>query len=88
MVGADAYAKSFHKDFVGLDLKNKDRHKMMNDLRAYSSDALFQGGEISHTGYLYLIKRSALNIFMLRSMYYTRPFDPVTIITDIKKELK
>lgn len=87
-VGADAYAKSFHQDFVGLDLPQKEKYKLMNSLRAYSSDSLTLGGDISHTGYLYLIKRKTEKSLRLKNMYYTRPFDMTSILANINKELR
>lgn len=87
-VGAKEFAEYFHKDFIGLQLSTKDTSNLMGQLRAYSSDPLVQGGEIYHTGYLYLIKQEKEGDFMLKSMYYTRPFDVKSIILDIKKEIK
>jgi len=87
-VGAKEFAHYFHKEFVGLQLSTKETSKLMRELRAYSSDALVEGGEIYHTGYLYLITQKKEGEFILKSMYYTRPFDIESIILDIKKELK
>jgi len=82
------YAKYFHKNFIGLNLAPVETSKLMGDLRAYSSDSLSGDGEISHTGYLYLIKNSGQQNFELKQMYYTRPFDTKSIVTDIKKEFR
>jgi protein SCO1 len=87
-VGAKEFAAHFHKDFKGLQLSRAKTSALMHELRAYSSDALVEGGDIYHTGYLYLIKQENEGGFTLKSMYYTRPFDAKSIILDIKKELK
>jgi len=86
--GAKEYAQYFHKNFIGLDLPLAETSKLMSDLRAYSSDSLSGDGDMSHTGYLYLIKSSGKENFELKYMYYTRPFDAKYIVTDIKKEFK
>jgi len=85
---ANDFAKYFHKNITGLDLPSKDVSKLMSSLRAYSSASLSGDNEISHTGYLYLIKQNEIKNFTLKYMYYTRPFDKNSIIIDIKKELK
>lgn len=85
---ADRFAKYFHKEFVGLQLPKKDVSSLMTTLRAYSSDPLIQGGDIYHTGYLYLITKSKINDLTLKNMYYTRPFNEESIILDIKEELE
>ena len=86
-VGAEEFAKYFHKDFRGLQLQAKETRALMQTLRAYSSDALTPGGDIYHTGYLYLISNTKGQT-RLKAMYYTRPFDAASIISDIKKEIQ
>lgn len=83
----DAFVHYFHQDFRGLHLSHESRQTLMKDLRAYSSDSLRGDGEMSHTGYLYLIGQEQKK-FSLRAMYFTRPFDIKSIVKDIKKELK
>jgi protein SCO1/2 len=85
---AKEFASFFNSDFIGLDLDVKSRAKLMSDLRAYSSDSITGNGDISHTGYLYLIKQTQQDKFKLRTMYVTRPFDPFLIKQDITKELE
>lgn len=87
-VGAREFAGFFHKDFVGLQLSVKDTSNLMGRLRAYSSEPLSEGGELYHTGYLYLIRQNKEKDFELKVMYYTRPFDRESILLDIKKELE
>ena len=87
-VGAQEFAKFFHREFIGLQLSKQETSDLMRELRAYSSDAIVQGGDIYHTGYLYLIKQEKGGAFTLKSMYDTRPFDTESIILDIKKELQ
>ena len=84
----DAFVHYFHKEFIGLQLSREDRQNLMKDLRAYSSESLMGDGEMSHTGYLYMIKQDEQKNFTLKAMYYTRPFDVTSIVNDIKKELK
>ena len=60
----------------------------MADLRAYSSDSLSGDGEISHTGYLYLIAQTQPDSFKLKTIYFTRPFDKESIAQNIKQELQ
>lgn len=86
--GAKEFANYFHKEFIGLELSKKETSKLMRTLHAYSSDALVKGGEVYHTGYLYLITQQTEGNFHLKSMYYTRPFDAISISQDIKKELE
>ncbi len=85
---AKEFASHFNDSFVGLDLDAIATAKLMADLRAYSSDSLTGNGEISHTGYLYLIKQTQKQVFELNAIYITRPFDPASIGQDITKELK
>jgi protein SCO1/2 len=87
-VGAKEFAEYFHKEFIGLQLSQKETSNLMGALRAYSSDALVPGGEIYHTGYLYVITQKKQQDFELRTMYYTRPFDIKSVVLDIEKELK
>jgi protein SCO1/2 len=56
--GAQEYASYFNKDFIGIDLSDVTTMKLMNSLHAYKSDPLTKGGDLYHTSYLYLIKRS------------------------------
>lgn len=86
-VGAKEFASFFHQDFIGVQPLPKERAALMQSLRAYSSDALTLGGDIYHTGYLYLISNKKGQA-RLKAMYYTRPFDAASIISDIKKELQ
>jgi len=87
-VGAKEFAQYFHKDFQAVQLPRKETLALMGELRAYSSDSLVAGGEIYHTGYLYLIKQEKEGDFRLKALYFTRPFDVQSIISDIKKELQ
>lgn len=86
-VGAQEFAAHFHKEFKGLQLLPKERSALMQALRAYSSDSLTSGGDIYHTGYLYLVSHKEAQT-RLKAMYYTRPFDATSIISDIQKELQ
>jgi len=84
----DAYLHYFHKSFMGMNLSLKERQKLMHDLRAYTSDSLSGSGEMSHTGYLYMITQKSKQSFELKTMYYTRPFNKQSIVFDIYEELK
>lgn len=86
--GVDDFVQYFHKEFIGVNLSRVQRQDLMNALRAYSSESLRGDGEMSHTGYLYMIKQEAEQSFKLKRMYYTRPFDKNSITADIKEELK
>jgi len=86
--GVDAFVHYFHKEFIGVNLSLEERMDLMHALRAYSSDSLSGDGEMSHTGYLYMIKQEQEQSFQLKTMYYTRPFDATSIVMDIKEELK
>jgi protein SCO1/2 len=86
--GLDAFVQYFHKEFIGVNLSLEQRMGFMNALRAYSSDSLSGDGEMSHTGYLYMIKQEPEQSFELKAMYYTRPFDRKSIVMDIKEEFK
>jgi protein SCO1/2 len=85
---AKEFAHYFNGSFIGLNLNTKSTAKLMADLRAYSSDSITGNGDISHTGYLYLIKQTQKQSFELKTIYITRPFDSVSIEQDITKELK
>jgi len=84
----DAYLHYFDKSFIGINLNLKEKQKLMNDLRAYTSDSLSGSGEMSHTGYLYMITQKSKQYFELKKMYYTRPFNKQSIVFDIHEELK
>lgn len=86
-VGAAEFAAHFHKDFQGLQLTPKETMELSRSLRAYSSEPLSLGADTYHTGYLYLISHKEGKT-RLKAMYYTRPFDKASIISDIQKELK
>ena len=86
--GLDAFVHYFHKEFISVNLSRVQRMDLMNTLRAYSSDSLSGDGEISHTGYLYMIKQEQEQRFRLKRMYYTRPFDRQSIVSEIKEELE
>jgi len=85
---AQEFAQYFNENFIGLDLSVDSTARLMADLRAYSSDSIRGNGEISHTGYLYLIKQTQQNEFKLKIKYITRHFDSTSIVQDITKELK
>jgi protein SCO1/2 len=85
---AKEFAHYFNDSFIGLDLDTKSTAKLMADLRAYSSDSITGNGDMSHTGYLYLIKQTQKQSFELKIIYITRPFDSVSIVQDITKELQ
>ena len=86
--GLEPFLHYFDKEFIGVNLSLAERRGLMNALRAYSSDSLRGDAEISHTGYLYMIKQEPEQSFKLKTMYYTRPFDRKSIVADIKEELK
>jgi len=75
---AQEYVSYFNRDFIGIELPSIVRMKFMNSLHAYKSDPLTNSGDLYHTSYLYLIK----------SMYYTHPYDVNMVINDIKKPLE
>ena len=83
---AQSFAQSFNPRFNGLNLKHKELNQLMAELKVYSSAPLYDGGETSHSGHLYLIKKSSSD-FILKKIYYTRPFNIKSIHSDIKKEL-
>ncbi len=85
---AKEFAHYFNNSFIGLNLDTNSTAKLMADLRAYSSDSIRGNGDISHTGYLYLIKQTQKQFFELKTIYITRPFDSISIVQDITKELK
>ncbi len=81
--GSELFARYFHKDFLGLELR--DIGPLQNQLRVYSSASLSGDGKISHTGFLYRIQRYK-NGFKLRSIYVTKPFNAAAIIEDFTKD--
>lgn len=85
---AKEFAHYFNDSFIGLNLDTKSTAILMANLRAYSSDSITGNGDISHTGYLYMIKQTQKQSFELKTIYITRPFDSVSIVQDITKELK
>lgn len=85
---AKEFAHYFNDSFIGLDLNTKLTAELMANLGAYSSDSITGNGDISHTGYLYLIKQAGEQIFELKTIYITRPFDSISIVQDITKELQ
>lgn len=87
-VDSESFAYYFHKSFQGVHLSRDETLALMGQLHAYQSDALVSDGDVYHTGHLYLITReSPSDLFVLKSIYFTRPFDTQNIITDIQKEL-
>ncbi len=85
--GLESFVDYFHRDFIGIQPEVEERKYLIKTLHAYRSDPLREGGEISHTGYLYLIRHDGSGGFTLKTMYYTRPFDVPSIVNDIDKEI-
>ncbi len=87
-VDSESFAHYFHSSFQGIQLPFEETLSFMKQLRAYRSDSLVSDGDIYHSGYLYLIKHDAKSQkSVLKTVYYTRPFETQTIVADIQKEL-
>lgn len=87
-VDSESFAHYFHASFQGIQPPLEETLHFMKQLRAYRSDPLLPDGDIYHSGYLYLIKHeTSTNAFVLKTVYYTRPFETKIIVEDIQKEL-
>lgn len=78
----DLFAKSFHKEFDGIYLKQDQLENLKREFDVYSAHALGDPEKINHTAFLYLLKRVDSRYF-LNKIYTKRPFDVAVKNKDI-----
>lgn len=79
----DQFAKSFHKDFIGEYLHEKNVRNYTRAFSVYFSKSLFDETEYNHTTNLYIVTKKDERK-SIRYVYNTYPYDVDTIIQDIQ----
>ncbi len=84
----DSFVKYFNPNFIGVSLKSNDLNKMVRDFSVVISQLPNKSGDISHSGFLYFIKKDK-NRYFIKNILFTKPFnknDLDNIIKKFKKE--
>lgn len=79
---ADIFAKSFNKDFIGVQLNKKELEKLKSDFNVFSSTNLKQKDELDHTSYVFLLKKNKKD-YTIKKIYTSNKFDEEFIVNDI-----
>eukprot|EP00767_Chilomastix_cuspidata_P007862 gnl/Chilomastix_cuspidata/8733.p1 GENE.gnl/Chilomastix_cuspidata/8733~~gnl/Chilomastix_cuspidata/8733.p1 ORF type:complete len:192 (+),score=4.36 gnl/Chilomastix_cuspidata/8733:37-612(+) len=75
------FAKAFNKDFKGIYLNKKELVDITSKLQVkYSPINII---DMDHTGFLYLLEKSANNMYKQKFIYTARPFDIEYISNDL-----
>ena len=77
----DPFAKAFNKDFKGIYLDNKKLIDITTKFQVKYSP--MNKVDIDHTGFLYLLEKSANNMYKQKFIYTARPFDIEYISNDL-----
>ncbi|WP_419770400.1 MAG: SCO family protein [Candidatus Marinarcus sp.] len=79
----DPFAKAFNKEFKGIYLDEKKLIEITTKFQVkYSPKSSF---DIDHTGFLYLLEKSANNMYKQKFIYTARPFDIEYISNDLNR---
>lgn len=81
------YAKSFNKQFKGLDFDKSSLLKITSKLKVNFAPSLLNKEEINHTGFLYLFEKKETK-FVQKYVYTNTPFDIKLIKKDVGNILK
>lgn len=81
------YAKSFNKEFVGLNFSKPDLLKITGKLRVNFATSLLDKDEINHTGFLYLFEKKD-DYYIQKYVYTNTPYDIKLIKKDVDNILK
>lgn len=81
----DMFAKSFHPDFKGVYLMQKELMRVDRQFSLFFSKSISDPGEIDHSDHLYLIQRKKDGSLILKNIYSTHPIDRAMIMDDIRK---
>ena len=81
------YAKSFNKNFIGLDFTKQELFKITSKLKVNFAPSLLNKEEINHTGFLYLLEKKD-KTFVQKYVYTNTPYDLDLIKKDINKLIK
>lgn len=80
---ADAFAKSFHPDFHGIQPGKPLINDYVSAFDVYYAPSLFKSNEIDHTPHLYLLKKIQ-DKYHLRIIYFSYPYDMIQIKADLE----
>jgi len=83
---SQAMLDSLSKHFHGIDLQKTELDRFTYTLGAYQSAPLTQDGELSHSGFLYLLKHKNVEWHQLCT-YITSQYNIEQIVAKIHKEL-
>ena len=83
----DSYAKSFNKQFVGLNFDKSSLLEITSKLRVNFAPSLLNKEEINHTGFLYLFEKKDKN-FVQKYVYTNTPYNIKLIKKDVENILK
>ena len=79
----DLYAKHFHEDFRGYNLREVDRYQTLQKLGANFTPLLFEPQDLSHTSYIYLLQ-NVNGVWMLKHTYTDYPPKAALILEDLQ----
>lgn len=81
------FASYFNKDFIGVHLSKKDLYAIDRKFSLSYSDGIADKNELSHSDFIYLLKRQNPTNMVLKNIYMTHPLNAKELIKDIEELL-
>ena len=78
----DQFAKSFHRDFIGVYPEKSELDELRRQLDIYLARSLTKEYEFDHTAYLFLLKKEGAG-YRLKTIYTHAPFQAKIIRNDL-----
>lgn len=81
------FASFFNENFIGLHLNKKDLYTVDRKFSLFYSAGINDKNELSHSDFIYLLKKQSAEKAILKNIYMTHPLNSKELIKDIKSIL-
>lgn len=81
------FASFFNENFIGLHLNKKDLYTVDRKFSLFYSAGINDKNELSHSDFIYLLKKQSADKTILKNIYMTHPLNSKELIKDIKSIL-
>lgn len=81
------FASFFNENFIGLHLDKKDLYAVDRKFNLFYSAGINDKDELSHSDFIYLLKKQSADKAILKNIYMTHPLNSKELIKDIKSIL-
>jgi len=83
----DLFAKTFHKDFHGVYLDEKQLLSLDKELSVFFTRKTGEEFEIDHSDFVYLLRQTKKGELRLINIYHTHPLQEEMILKELSKAL-